>query len=180
MKIQISNNFKEQNDFNTIRQCIEYFLEYEIKFGYFDSNFKEHIAKIIDEFSCYRDSPDYLVLEFFVHDYNYFSKYITNPSLYIPIDHYKKEIHFEIDLDQENHISLRNIANDFHQRSENIKKLIVNQSILPKQMYLENFKQAIFNQLILPVAADMDIFDGLKSIDELSSDDIELIKMFKI
>lgn len=179
MKIQISNNFRDQNDFDTIKQCIEYFLEYEIKFGYFDSDFKEHVVKIIDEFSYYRTTNDYLVLEFFVHDYEYFSKYIKNPSLYIPIDHYQKEIHFEIDLDSDNHISLLNTANVFYQRSSNIKKLIVHQSVLPKNMYLDNFKQCLFNHLILPISSDMDIFDGLKSLDELSPSDIELIKMFK-
>lgn len=180
MKIKISNSFRDDIEFNTIFNCVEYFLNYEIRFGYFDKHYQDHIFQIIDDFKQYNKINDKLILELFIHDYSYFSKYKKNPNLYIPIEHYNTNIHFEIDLDKYTHLSMEKVSDLFKHQTLNISNNILISDCCLKSEYFESFKNTLFNQIIYPVISPFNDFNLLNSIEDLTEQEIELVKILKI
>jgi len=184
MKIQISNMIKDDIYFNTVVDCIDSFLTYENRFGLFNENYKDHIFQIIDDFKRFNKSCKIskVAVEIFIHDYTFLSKYKCNPSLYIPIEHYKKSPFFQIDLTENLHLSIENHREDIkfitNTYFKDLGKNII--TFHPKDNYGKDFKDCLFNHLIKPKINSLAEFSECTQIEHLTDDDISIINMFNI
>lgn len=182
MKIQISNIIKDDMYFNMIIQCLDSFLTYEARFGLFNLSYKDNIFQIIEDFKIFNHSRHIsnIALELFVHDYTFLSKYKNNPSLYIPIDDYKKSAFFQIDISKHIHVSVENFSGLFvtHAALSNGAKNISTQHI--KDNYVDDFKKLLFSYLIFPQIESFPEMANFSCVDDLSDEEILIIKMLSI